>query len=174
MCCKEEKPKVKFLKIREVKSPVRGSIYSAGMDWFIPTFTPEYIEALKAENKDYWHGIYGNKIHLPGHSSLKFPSGIKVNIENGYYLSFENKSGRSWNDKLVHLASVIDQDYENEVFITIQNVSDKGIYIEHETKIIQSILHKCEYEDWVEVFTDKEMFYKESTRAGGFGSTGIK
>ena len=33
---------VKFTKVRNVKSPVRGTCQAAGIDFFVPNFTPDF------------------------------------------------------------------------------------------------------------------------------------
>ena len=63
---------MKYSKVREVRSPNRGTSDSAGIDFYIPTG-------------------YDQKI-MPGESIL-IPSGIKVDIPNGTMLQVCNKSG---------------------------------------------------------------------------------
>jgi dUTPase len=41
---------IKFLKIREVKDPVRAHSTDAGIDFFVPKFTPEFIKDFKEKN----------------------------------------------------------------------------------------------------------------------------
>ncbi len=42
--------KIKFLKIRDVKSPTRAFKFDAGIDFFIPRFNKSFIEDLKEKN----------------------------------------------------------------------------------------------------------------------------
>lgn len=43
---------IKFLKIREVKSPTRAYQYDAGIDFYVPQFNKSFIEDLKKKNPD--------------------------------------------------------------------------------------------------------------------------
>jgi hypothetical protein len=38
---------IKFLKIRDVKSPERGTDEAAGIDFFVPEYNPKFKEILK-------------------------------------------------------------------------------------------------------------------------------
>ena len=63
---------MKFCKVRNVKSPVRGTGKAAGIDFFVP---------------NNFSAIIGP------HSDLLIPSGIKVEIPEGYMLMAADKSG---------------------------------------------------------------------------------
>ena len=66
---------MKFAKIRNVKSPVRGTGKAAGIDFFVPNF---------GNNKGF--------IVNPG-TDVLIPSGIKMEIPEGYMLMAADKSG---------------------------------------------------------------------------------
>ena len=42
--------KIKFLKVRKVKSPSRAYEFDAGIDFYVPEFTKQFIEDLKKKN----------------------------------------------------------------------------------------------------------------------------
>jgi dUTPase len=42
--------KISFLKVREVKNPARNNSDDAGIDFYVPKFTPEFISDLKSKN----------------------------------------------------------------------------------------------------------------------------
>lgn len=69
-------PEIKFSKTKNVKSPTRGTSQSAGIDFFIP---------------DDWND--GLSLYMNPNSSVLIPSGIKVNVPEGYALIAFNKSG---------------------------------------------------------------------------------
>ena len=66
---------MKFAKIRNVKSPIRGTGKAAGIDFFVPNF---------GSNKGF--------IVNPG-TDVLIPSGIKMEIPEGYMLMAADKSG---------------------------------------------------------------------------------
>ena len=87
---------MKISKIRDVKTPVRGTPLSAGLDFFVPNDFP------------------GTHYLIPG-DAINIPSGIKVKVPHGYALVFMNKSGVAVKKGLQIGACVVDEDYQGEV-----------------------------------------------------------
>lgn len=162
---------MKFCKIRNVKSPVRGTSKAAGIDFFVPNF---------GDNKDF--------IVSPG-TDVLIPSGIKMEIPEGYMLMAADKSGvvtSKWAclgagrapkptafESIVILgAKIIDEDYQGEIHIHIINVGSTKVHIKPGMKIAQFILVPVSYEGLEEV-TEAELFSRSSERGdGALGSTG--
>ncbi len=174
---------LKFFKIREVKSPTRAHSDDAGIDFYIPTnLTFEIMEpkfqttgCQVAINRDT-NGFIKKFILRSGESVL-IPSGIKVNIPDGFALIFNNKSGVAAKKKLLVGSSVVDQSYKGEVHINLHNVSDKTIEIEAGDKIVQGIVFPINYCDVEETNSEEELYRGKNDTgrgAGGFGSTGDK
>ena len=145
----------KFVKVKEVASPERGTSQSAGIDFFIPN------DAF---------GSYG----LGPGESLKIPSGIKMIIPEGYCLQFVNKSG--WGSKGLFVgACLVDSDYRGEVHLDIHNFSDTAINLTAGMKIVQAILLPVPNVNPMEIDPEEFSVYENTERgAGGFGSTGLK
>lgn len=147
---------MKFLKIRDVKTPHRGTPQSAGIDLFIPNdFTPQFIR--------------------PGDSIL-IPSGLKVNVPENHVFIMMNKSGVATKKHLDVGACVIDEDYQGEIHIHLMNVGNESTSLSPGEKIAQCLLMPIIYSS-VEVATDEESLWegKITERGeGGFGSTGTK
>ena len=159
---------VKFSKVRTVKSPTRGTNLSAGIDFYIP----EYTEFLT----------------VPAHCDLLIPSGIKIDMPEGYMLMGADKSGvvTSYRARcLAHLpekkdallgsliigAKIIDEDYQGEIGIHVINTSNEHIQLKPGMKIAQFIFVPVSYFELQEV-SESELFADKSERgAGGFGST---
>ena len=112
---------MKISKVREVKTPTRGTEKSAGIDFYMPNGFSETIE--------------------PGQSCL-VPSGIKANIPTGYALIAFNKSGVAVKKNLYVGACVVDEDYQGEIHINLTNVGTKTTTIESGEKIIQLVYLK--------------------------------
>ena len=95
---KENYMTLKYCKVREVKSPCRAHATDAGIDFFVPTDLTEADMAPKFETT-------GDKVEveikdgkiaafiLKPNESVLIPSGIHVNIPDGYALIYMNKSG---------------------------------------------------------------------------------
>ena len=132
--------------------PSRAHSLDAGIDFYVPSdFT---ITKVAPQN------------------SIKIPSGIKVDIPQGYALIAFNKSGVCTTLGLVAGACVIDSGYQGEIHIHLINASRKDVFITPDMKIIQFILIPVS-----DVMTEEcdleELYDKQSERSsGGFGSTG--
>jgi len=142
---------IRISKVREVKTPTRGTPGSAGLDFYVP------------------EGITGT---IPSGEDVCIPSGIRVDVPAGYAFVAHNKSGVALNKKLTVGACVVDEDYQGEIHLHLFNVGEETVDIEGGEKIVQFLLLPVKYPR-VEVVPDKELFYSTSKRgAGGFGSTG--
>ena len=138
-------------KIREVKTPARGTSKSAGLDFFVPD---------DFEKSKVWPG-----------KSILIPSGIKAQVPEGYALIAFNKSGVATKEGLGVGACVVDEDYEGEIHLHMINVGDKVVDIVPGQKLTQFILIQINYSD---VQVVQEFPTRHSERgSGGFGSTGI-
>jgi deoxyuridine 5'-triphosphate nucleotidohydrolase len=149
--------KVKFLKLRGVKTPTRGSSKSAGIDLYVPD---------DFEKRFLYLG-----------QDVLIPSALKVRIPEGYALVANNKSGVATKKGLVFGASVIDEDYTGEIHLHLIKAAGAGpIEINPGDKIIQFILEKQEYCGIELAETEEELYSDFETERGdgGFGSTDHK
>jgi dUTP pyrophosphatase len=142
---------MKIQKLRDVKTPNRGTSVSAGIDFYVP----EDFETTTLK---------------PGESVL-IPSGIKALVPRGYALIAFNKSGVAVKQGLSVGACVVDEDYEGEIHLHMINTSDKDQVIATGQKLVQFALIPVSYFDVEEV----EVLPSRNTErgAGGFGSTGL-
>lgn len=155
---KEVEDVIYFGKCRNVKTPTRGTEFSAGLDFFVPeTFETTIVD--------------------PGKRIL-IPSGIKVNLIGSHFedhaLIFFNKSGVASKQGMLVGACVVDADYQGEVHLNLFNCSDEPVTISGGMKLTQALLLPVVYAKMIELPVD-HLFEEETTRgAGGFGSTGSK
>jgi dUTP pyrophosphatase len=176
---------IKLLKTREVRTPERGTKVSAGLDFFIPAFTKEFLEDFKSKNPNYCELRPGNysyyitgepdagKILLGSGERLMIPAGIKMNIDPGKAVVMFNKSGISVKKGLIAGACVIDEDYQGEVHISIINTSNHIIEINEGEKIIQGLTLGVSYQQPQMYENEASLFANEVSERGegGFGST---
>lgn len=146
---------LRFAKTRLVKSPQRGTAGSAGIDFFIP----DSFEDVKL---------------APG-ERINIPSGIKVDVPEGFALIAFNKSGVAHKKGLIVGACVVDSDYQGEIHISLINTS----LVEYQSlqagdKIVQFLLMPVVHCGLEQVYTG--WLFDEVTDRGakGFGSTGSK
>lgn len=146
---------MKILICRDVKVPTRGTVESAGLDFYVPN--------------DY----KGPFVLEPG-QSVKIPSGVKMVIPKGKAGIFMNKSSHGSRGLFVG-ACVVDSDYRGEVHLDLHNHGLAPFEIHHGMKIVQMLIQKVEYER-TELVTESafDMFNNTERGSGGFGSTGDK
>lgn len=160
---------MKFSKVRDVKSPVRGTGKAAGIDFFVPNFEKEFT--------------------LRPMQDLLIPSGIKMEIPEGYMLMGADKSGvvtskyaclgvgrtpkaEAFESIVILGAKIVDEDYQGEIHIHVVNVGKAKVHIKPGMKIAQFILVPVSYEGLEEV-SESELFSRSSERGdGALGSTG--
>lgn len=160
---------MKIAKVRDVKTPVRGTSKSAGIDFFVPN---DFFEATVTPGMD-----------------ILIPSGIVANIPENYMLLEADKSGvatsraamlaagktakpGSFDSNIIVGAKIIDEDYQGEIGLHLINVGKQPIVIKSGMKIVQFILVPVSYEG-VDVVDLKDLFSEVSERGeGGFNSLG--
>jgi dUTP pyrophosphatase len=108
-----------YEKIRHVKSPIRKTIGSGGIDFFIPN--------------DWEHTSY----KLMPQKGIVIPSGIKPIVQTGTILTAFNKSGVSTKRLIIKTAEMIDSDFRGEMHIAVVNVGAEPITIARGDQLVQ-------------------------------------
>ena len=167
---------MKVAKLRNVKTPHRGTEKSAGIDFFVPEFDDKFIEDFHEKNGHLFQHeemeTYKHFSLLPGERVL-IPSGVKVNFEGEPKgLMGVNKSGIASKLGLTLMAKLIDQDFQGELLINLLNTSDTPVFIKENMKIAQFVLIPVYYDDIEEVDINELYKSKNQRGEGGFGSTG--
>ena len=173
---------IKFLKVRDVKSPERGTVEAAGIDFFVPNCNEKFIEDLVQKNSNATLPVLvqvnDNQVYITimPNSRVLIPSGIHSWMSPGTALIAANKSGVATKKGLVFGAQVVDSDYAGEIHISVINTSNVPVTITGGEKLIQFIHMPVLLSPLEEV--DKETYnilHDKSERGeGGFGSTGTK
>jgi len=173
---------IKFLKTRDVKSPSRANKYDAGIDFYVPELTDEFVAVLREKNPhiDVWeHSEMGRHIPLSPHQRILIPSGIYCQMEKpGTALIAANKSGVATKTGLIFGAQVVDFEYQGEIHLSLINTSDIAVEITSGMKIIQ-FLEMPVFNSIIlvneEGISVKDFYSKETTRgASGFGDSDKK
>lgn len=165
---------MKILKVRDVKTPTRGTSMSAGIDFYVPNTFETTV--------------------LHPHCDILIPSGIKACFGKNLMLMGAEKSGvtsstsaviaagrkpkeDSYNSPTVLGAKIVDEDYQGEIHIHIINLGTQDITITPGKKIAQFILVPVVYDSIEEVTSEDELFSGIVTERAdrGFGAgTGEK
>ncbi len=169
---------IKFTKIRNVKTPTRGTPRSAGIDFYVPEdLTQSELDVkqpVKQEIRALVEGKFGliKKLELFPNQRILIPSGIKMKIPTGYAGVVMNKSGVASKTGLDKLAELIDEDYQGEIHINVVNTGTNPVVIRPGDKIAQMIITPVYIADLEMKNSTDEVFTEETVRGeGGFGST---
>lgn len=176
---------IKFLKTKKftVKSPIGNAGLDAGIDFYCPDYTTEFVEVLKAENPGVKIiNIEGNAsaIVVPPHGDVNINSGIYTRFDKNIAFIGFNKSGVATKKKLVVGACVDDASYEGLLHLHVINTSNENQYITFGEKVVQFVPVLIDFSGFSvadENEVPKEEFFRNHPThrgEGGFGSTGLK
>jgi len=150
----ETNDRVRVYKTRPMaKLPVRAHSTDAGMDFFFCPSTPELMTVE------------------PGSSAL-LETGVKMEVPRGCMLQIMNKSGVASKKQLVTGACVVDEGYNGEIFVNLQNIGNEPQYISPGQKIAQGVFVRIEKPDLKLIEEDSVYGGKTSRGSGSLGSTG--
>ena len=153
-----DKMKVRIQRLHEnSKLPVRAHPTDAGMDLF---FCPPPRDDIPKQIESV----------LPHGSSL-FPTGLKIEVPEGYMLEIKNKSGIASKRGLIVGACVVDRGYTGEIFVNLHNVTHRNQTLHEGDKIAQAVFVKVETDV---LLVEADNIYDEDTSRGegALGSTG--
>ena len=145
------KVKIKVLEKDGLNLPKYGTELSAGAD--IYSYNQEPIELKVGETK-------------------LIPTGLQLDIPDGYEIQLRTRSGLALKHQLTMLntPATIDADYKGEIGVILTNLGKENFIVESGMRIAQMVLNRVEQIKWE--ITDN---IGESDRGtGGFGSTGTK
>lgn len=143
-----KKVEVKVVLEDGVQEPFYATVGSAGMD--IRANIKEAIVLKPLERK-------------------LIPSGIRLGIPDGYEVQVRPRSGLALKHGITVLNTpgTIDQDYILEVGVILINLSNEDYTIQPQERIAQLVLNEV-----AQMELQKVISLDETTRTGGFGSTG--
>ena len=172
--------RIRFTKVREVRSPLRSHSGDAGLDFYIPShLTLSDMKVCNPELKQVEYVINPDKsikiIKIQPHSKVLIPSGIRVLLEpKNSMLMAANKSGISTQKGIIYSAEIVDSPYTGEVHIGLINTTNKVVNFDVDSKAIQFI-HVPIYLSTPEEISNEA--YEEEAKdwgtrgSDGFGST---
>jgi len=168
---------MEFTRVRDVKTPNRGTPGSAGIDFYIPRMGDKFIAdmlRLNPNQENYYIELH-RRLCLEPAERILIPSGVHVKLPPNIALIAHNKSGIATKKGLTVMANTIDRDYQGEIHISLLNTSHIRQNIYEGEKIVQFIPIHISEVPLVEHSTLEELYTEVSERgAGGFGSTNEK
>lgn len=170
--------KVERFKNLDIKLPERSTKYSAGYDFYAPenVIIPSSLKEFHKNGRfAYDNNLDGTKELSENFNDIVKPfvlrTGVKAYMENDEFLALyiRSSSPSKLGFVMANSVAVIDKDYygnpnnDGEIGFLIYNLSPTNTYINKGDKIGQGIFQKYYLAD-----NDSA----ESTRTGGYGSTG--
>jgi dUTP pyrophosphatase len=111
-------------------------------------------------------------ISLPPMSRALIPTGLIFDIPKNHSVRLHPRSGISfkYGISLSNCEGVIDEDYVDQVYISVVNISNRPFDIAHGDRVCQGeLICDARYN----IVEQKTAPQKKTTRSGGFGSTGV-
>ena len=130
---------------------------------------PKY-QSLGASALDLYADLE-SPIEVKKNDILLIPTGIYIEIPDGYEAQIRSRSGLALNHGLFCLNSpgTVDSDYRGEIKIILASFSDKVFTIQNGDRVAQIVFSKIEKIEFEEVSS-----LEDSQRSSaGFGSSGI-
>jgi len=129
------------------------------------------IKAFNERGEEY--SIKLNKtsyINLSPHSRILIPTGLYIQLPNGYEAQIRPRSGLALKSGITVLNTpgTIDSDYRGEIGVILFNTTSIPIAITHGMKIAQMVINKVE----IAKFISTNELDETERNEGGFGHTG--
>ena len=135
----------------------------------IKKINPDGKDPTRAKSSDAGYDLYST-VDMPITPTARqlVPTGIAIEIPEGYYGRIAPRSGLAVRAGIDILAGVVDSGYRNEIKVVMINLGEGLVSVNKGDRIAQLIIEKCYDVEWEEV---NEL--SDSDRGeGGFGSSG--
>jgi len=149
--------------------------YTPKIDLPFSKSNPDAVNPNYAYETDSGFDLYSTEeIWVHSLDRKLIPTGIHIDIPDGYEIQVRSKSGLALKQGLMVLNSpgTVDQGYTGEIQVIIFNTSKERVKIEKGQKIAQAVLCPVVSGKWINLVEKKEINSKDRNEKG-FGSTGI-
>jgi dUTP pyrophosphatase len=149
--------------------------YSPTIDLVFSKSNPNAVTPKYAYNSDSGFDLHSTEeLWIDSMDRRLVPTGIHIDIPDGYEIQVRSKSGLALKEGLMVLNSpgTVDQGYTGEIQVIIFNTSKHRVNITKGQKIAQAVLCPVVSGKWITLVEKKEINEKDRN-ANGFGSTGI-
>jgi dUTP pyrophosphatase len=149
--------------------------YTPKIDLPFSKSNPDAVNPNYAYETDSGFDLYSTEeIWVHSLDRKLIPTGIHIDIPDGYEIQVRSKSGLALKQGLMVLNSpgTVDQGYTGEIQVIIFNTSKERVKIEKGQKIAQAVLCPVVSGKWINLVEKKEINSKDRNERG-FGSTGL-
>lgn len=156
----------------DVKLPSFATKQASCFDLFFYGKNKKAIKGFTQHNKPIDRSYYGNQFSIAPGERVLIPTGLIMDIPEGFSVRLHARSGLSLKSGLVlaNAEGVIDSDYTEETFVMLYNISGNSVTINEGDRIAQGELIKDE-QYTIEATPVRPI--AKTDRMGGFGSTGV-
>jgi dUTP pyrophosphatase len=161
------------LDIKDLEKSMDG--YVPKMDVTFSKSNPEAVSPKYAYESDSGFDLYSTEeMTIPSLDRQLIPTGIHIDIPEGYEVQVRSKSGLALKQGLMVLNSpgTVDQGYTGEIQVIMFNTTKNKVKIEKGQKIAQAVLCPVVSGKWINIIERDELNAKDRNK-NGFGSTGI-
>ena len=156
----------------DVQLPSFATEQSACFDISFQSAGKQGYEGFNVFNKKILRPFKDGNIYINARDRVMVPTGIILDIPEGYSVRLHPRSGLSLKSGIVlaNAEGVIDSDYVEELMVLIWNISDNAIQINSGDRIAQAELIKdADYS--ITMIATRPL--PKTSRQGGMGSTGV-
>jgi len=135
--------------------------------------TSQGFDLKKAYPNDAGYDICSStSLEIPAKGKALIPTGLYLEIPDGYYGRIASRSGLAVKFDLEVGAGVIDSGYRDEVKVLLRNFGEKPFIIMNGDRIAQLIIEKI-FIGEVHSLENREDLSPSNRDKKGFGSTGV-
>lgn len=152
------------------------------MDEYVPQLDLVYSKSREdavspsyAYETDSGFDLYSTEdVWIFAQSRKLIPTGLHIDIPDGYEIQVRSKSGLALNKGLMVLNSpgTVDQGYTGEIQVIMFNTTNDKVKLEKGHKIAQAVLCPVVSGKWVNII-EKNKINSKDRNDNGFGSTGV-
>ena len=155
-----------------VRLPSFATTQSACFDLSFYSFGKGSYTVYNKNNSRVERNFSGGNIHIMPGERILVPTGLILDIPEGYSVRIHARSGTSLKQGLVlvNAEGIIDSDYIDELFVLVTNISDNGQWIHNGDRIAQA---EMVVQEKYEIIEAARKPFPKTNRIGGMGSTGV-
>jgi len=149
--------------------------YTPKLDLGFTKLHPDAVEPIYNYESDSGFDLHSTEeIIVPPFGRVLVPTGISLDINDGFEVQVRSKSGLALKQGLMCLNSpgTVDNGYTGEVKAIIFNTNNEPFTITKGMKVAQAVLCPVVNGKWVNL-VQKETINEKERGENGFGSTGI-
>jgi dUTP pyrophosphatase len=157
---------------QEAITPTYGSEAAACFDMYSCLIENASVKFYDHNNNKRNKHVEDKSVILYSNERVLIPTGIIFDIPKGHSMRIHPRSGLSLKSGIVvaNCEGVVDNDYVEQTYVMLHNISDKPFIVKHGDRIAQGEL----VVDSNVIFSDlKRKPLAKTDRNGGFGSTGV-